>query len=209
MLVGLAILLGLPHFSMNMTDTADTTRPRLHIVTLPVQNDDQERSFRDTWYLDDEKGRATPIVPAEDSSDTSSSWKGLNTNDLLYFPGELSGAGEFEGCRLVGEETSEGYRLLSAGIESPVFAAQIVASIEPVTKLRVFYEELFEVVLQKQGLSLADLFGGQDGVEEFWSKPDTAKDRSSVVSEDGNTWRIAVSECTWLATMEASQAKLS
>jgi hypothetical protein len=192
-----------------MTDTADETRPRLHLLSLPVRRSDIEASFRDTWFIDDKEGQAIPIFPEGVSYASSPpSWKALQTNDLLYFPGELSGAGEFEGCRSIGEKTVEGYRLLSAGIESPVFPAQLVAAIGSATKLRSLYEDLFESVLQKQGLSLVDLFGGQEVVEEYWSKPDTAQDRSSG-GEERNTWRIFARECQWIATIEASQPDLS
>jgi hypothetical protein len=116
--------------------------------------------------------------------DATLKWKGLQTNDLLYFPDQLTGAGEFEGCRFVGERIDRGFLLLSAGIESPIFPAQLIASIETISKLRLFYEELFETVLKKQHMSLTDLFGGQDVVEEFWTRPDTSNGGQTSSEED-------------------------
>jgi hypothetical protein len=153
------------------SESLSTSAPRLHILHLPTTSTDDEvkRDFRTPWFIDDEDRQATPITRREQehAQDETLSWKGLHTNDLLYFPDQLTGAGEFEGCRFVEERTDQGLLLLSAGIESPIFPAQVVASIGTVSKLRLFYEKLFENVLEEQHLSLADIFGGQDVVEEF------------------------------------------
>jgi hypothetical protein len=192
-------------------ESLSTSVPRLHILHLPASStdDEVERYFRTSWFIDDEDRQATPILTRsreqEHAEDETLAWKGLQTNDLLYFPDELTGAGEFEGCRFVGEQTDQGFLLLSAGIESPIFPAQLVASIGNASKLRVFYEQLFEIVLEEQHVSLADHFGGQDVVEEFWNRPDTTKagrqSRRREDTADSTPWLIPLRQCTWLGTM--------
>jgi hypothetical protein len=197
-------------------DSSSASAPRLHILHLPAAINEyaaEKQDFRTPWFIDDENRQATPSIlpPARKqeehaSYDETLSWKGLRTNDLMYFPDQLAGAGEFEGCRFVGERTDQGFLLvLSAGIESPIFPAQLVAAIGNASKLRVFYEKLFEIVLEEQHVSLVDIFGGQDVVEEFWSRPDTSKDGQSRRREDtadSTPWLIPLRQCTWLATMD-------
>jgi hypothetical protein len=47
-----------------------------------------------------------------------------------------------------------------------------------------FYEKLFDIVIEEQHVSLIDIFGGQDVVEEFWTRPDTSKDGQSIRKKD-------------------------
>jgi hypothetical protein len=191
-------------------ESPSTIAPRLHILHLPAEISQLGAGdFRTPWVIDDEDSQATPIPRTreqEHADDETLSWKGLQTNDLLYFPDQLTGAGEFEGCRFVGERTDQGFVLLSLGIESPIFPDQLVATIGNVSKLRVFYEKLFEIVLEEQNMSLADLFGGQDVVEEFWTRPDTTKDgqsrrRREEDTADSTPRLIPLRQCTWLATI--------
>jgi hypothetical protein len=196
-------------------DSSSTSTPRLHILHLPAamnEDETEKRDFRTSWFIDDENCQAIPIPRGEhqehDADDETLSWKGLRTNDLMYFPEQLTGAGEFEGCHFVGERTDQGFLLLSAGIESPIFPSQVVASIGNASNLRLFYEKLFEIVLEEQHVLLVDIFGGQDVVEEFWSRPDTSKDGQSARrtrndTADNTSWLIPLRQCTWLATMDS------
>jgi hypothetical protein len=192
-------------------DSPSTIAPQLYILNLPADiSQFGARDFRTAWIIDDEDSQATPIPRTRReqehaADDETLPWKGLQTNDLLYFPDQLTGAGEFEGCRFVGERNDQGFPLLSAGIESPIFPEQLVASIGNVPKLRVLYEKLFDSVLEEQHVSLVDLFGGQDVVEEFWTRPGTTKDGQSRRRE-GDTvertrWLIPLRQCTWLVTI--------
>jgi hypothetical protein len=204
-----------------IVDSSSASAPRLHILHLSAAiNEDEveKRDVRAPWFIDDEKRQATPMIPREEEgehttdADENLSWKGLRTNDILYFPDQLTGAGEFEGCRFVGERTDLGLLLLSAGIESPIFPSQLVASIGNASKLRVFYEKLFEIFLEEQHISLADLFGGQDVVEDFWTQPDTSKDgqsrsRREEDTADSTPWLIPLRQCTWLATMDPAEVR--
>jgi len=72
-----------------------------------------------------------------------------------------------KGCRFCRQES---------GIESlPIFPNQVVASVRDTAQLRIHYEALLEKVLDRQSLSLVDVFrGGNTPVEEYWAKPDTA-----------------------------------
>jgi hypothetical protein len=193
-------------------ESSSTSAPRLHILHLPAifTEDEGDKDFRTPWVIDDEDSQATPIPRGtreqeHGADDETLSWKGLQTNDLLYFPDQLTGAGEFEGCRFVGERTDQGFVLLSLGIESPIFPAKLVASIGDVSKLRLFYEKLFNIVLEEPHVSLVDIFGGQDVVEEFWTRPDTTKDgqsrRRREDTADCTPWLIPLRQCTWLATI--------
>jgi hypothetical protein len=204
-----------------IVDSSSASAPRLHILHLPATNNEvkaENLDFRTPWFIDDENCQATPMIPREEEEHTTDddetlSWKGLRTDDLIYFPDQLTGAGEFEGCRFVGERTDLGLLLLSAGIESPIFPSQLVASIGNASKLRVFYEKLFEIVLEEQHISLVDLFGGQDVVEEFWTQPDTSKDgqsrrrRREEDTADSTPWLIPLRQCTWLATMDPAEVR--
>lgn len=126
-------------------DSSSTSTPRLHILHLPAainEDEAEKRSFRASWFIDDENCQATRPIPREQqeqkhADDETLSWQGLQTHDLIYFPDQITGAGEFEGCRSVGERTDQGFLLLSAGIESPIFPSQLVASIGDVSNLRV------------------------------------------------------------------------
>lgn len=57
---------------------------------------------------------------------------------------------------------------------------------------------LLEIVLQQQGFSLVDLFGGKEVVEEFWASPDVGRNTKETQGE----WHIPLAECTVLPTHE-------
>jgi hypothetical protein len=156
----------------------------------------------------------------------------LKPNDVLHFPDCLTGAGEFEGCYFVGikkqknNNNDEYIRLLRASIEHPVFPEQVVESMlgssvsslkrggqQLWQRLRQVYEPLFERLLKEQGgLSMLDLMGGQDVLEEYWSCPDVGRDLSEKArkgkpsreqndteDEESYYYTIPLCECTVLA----------
>ena len=126
--------------------------------------------------------------------------------DLLYFPELQSGAGEFEGLRFAGERSDELFDgnipLLKPGIESIEFPPNIAFMADKKgISLRNLYEKPLEALLEVQGgrMSLADIYGGGDVLEEFWSKPDIMRRRTPLASED-DKWIIRLSECTLIET---------
>lgn len=130
-----------------------------------------------------------------DTSDDTS----LQQGDILYIPELATGAGEFEGMRFVGRRNNGGFELWSGGIESPAFPQSIAENKTP-QELRRNYEQYFNTILQEQGFSLADLFGGEEVVEEFWASPDVERRRRPLEGE----WHIPLSECEILATHDSS-----
>jgi hypothetical protein len=185
---------------------SDSDNPQLYILRLPerIVQETQQLSFRQPWYIDDESS-LSPTSPSSSSSSIQ-----LKVNDLVYFPDCATGAGEFEGCYFVGtqrrihrkkknNESDQDFfitRLLRASIEQPVFPEQVIQSLLGASsppppqwkRLRQLYEPLFERILEEQigGVStLADLMGGQDVVEEYWSCPDVGRDLSEKTSRKG------------------------
>lgn len=175
-------------------DTAASTPqqsrpPRLYILKLhePPHKDGNYEKYAMQWILDD------------DNIDVSDD-KRIQQGDMLYIPELASGAGEMEGVRFVGDPTgSNGFVLLGSGIESPVFPRALVEQKSP-PELRRDYEALLEIVLQQQGFSLVDLFGGQEVVEEFWANPDVERNPKK---ETQGEWHISLAECKVLSTHDS------
>ena len=196
---------------------------QLHVLKLfePAVVDGNYDRFRMMWLIDDGLGKSVPKISDSDrsqscSSDTSEqicegtaandSWKGIEYGDLIYFPELLTGAGEFEGLRFAGERSAEltdNYiPLLVPGIEGVQFPPDIALRAEEIkVSLRSLYEQPLQDVLSMQAgsLTLEDMFGGSDVVEEFWSKPDIYRRRTPLKSED-DKWIIPLSECTLIST---------
>lgn len=199
--------------------------PQLYIIRLPqtILQQTQQLSFRQPWYIDDSLLLTVP--PPSKAGKVSGSSIQLKTNDLLYFPDCLTGAGEFEGCYFVGSREApmnnknEYFRLLRASIEHPVFPEQVIESAlgtsilalkgdggqELSERLRQMYEPLFERILKEQAdLSMVDLMGGKDVLEEYWSCPDIGKDLSEKseqssrqsIDEEAKSYYIIALQCT-------------
>lgn len=158
--------------------------PCLLILKLhesPHQDGNYEK-YRMQWILNDDTDDNTDLV--------------IQEGDMLYIPELATGAGEMESTRFVGQPTgSHGFVLLPAGIESPVFPRALAEQKSP-HELRRDYEDLLEIVLQQQGFSLLDLFGGQEVVEEFWASPDVER----IPKKTHGEWHISLSECKVLST---------
>lgn len=162
--------------------------PRLHIIKLhesPHPNNNYER-YDMHWLLDTTTRTAKPEIQHE---------------DMLYIPELATGAGEMEGVRFIVGNGSNGFELLGGGIESPVFPQEIANDKSP-QELRQDYERLLNIVLQEQGLSLAELFGGAEVVEEFWGTPDVERRPKTKEGE----WRISWNECELLSTHASSSS---
>jgi hypothetical protein len=197
----------------------------LHVLKLhesAVVDGNYDR-FHMIWLIDDASGPPqmaaeaetceakdqdtdTPADRKEDASTNVSEWTGISFGDLLFFPELQSGAGEFEGLRFAGQRSEEltdgNIPLLVPGIESVEFPPDIVYSAEKGgTSLRDMYERPLEKLLSMQGgMSLADLYGGSDVVEEFWAKPDVMRRRTPLTSEK-DRWIIPLSGCTLIKSM--------
>ena len=157
--------------------TVTTTLPRLFVVELPadlVQTASTGSAFRRPWFLqlesNDKEDAKNDNIP--------------RTRDVIFLPQCLTGAGELEGLRFVGsavtKEDNNAIRLrlplLRADIEQVVFPQSLFHETEAKT-LRSCYEPLVNNVLRRQGgLTLSDLYGGDDVVEEFWAAPDVRPD---------------------------------
>ena len=115
-------------------------------------------------------------------------------------PELLSGAGEFEGMRFVSQSNDSGaFQLLDGGVESPIFPRDIAQG-QPAQDLRNKYEGLLQKMLEQQNLTLADIFGGDGIVEEFWASPDVEQRSRSKHGE----WHIPLDQCTILSTYPSS-----
>ena len=191
-----------------MTECAvDAGVVRLHVMQLhePAIVDGNYDRFRMLWLIDDTNGSSFPKINTDDTC-SAEDWNGISCGDLLYFPELQSGAGEFEGLRFVGERSDELFDgnipLLKPGIESIEFPPDIAFMADKKEiSLRNLYEKPLEALLEVQGgrMSLADIYGGSNVLEEFWSKPDIMRRRTPLASED-DKWIIPLSECTLIET---------
>lgn len=192
----------------------------LHVLKLHepavVDGNNYDR-FSMMWLIDDSGPPRKPVLVAgeDDTCDATSDsnneqtcsqeWKGIEFGDLLFFPELQTGAGEFEGLRYAGERSEELTAnmtpLLVPGIESVEFPPDIVYMADKRgTSLRDMYERPLEKVLNMQGnMSLVDLYGGSDVVEQFWAKPDVMRRRTPLASEN-DRWIIPLSGCTLIKT---------
>jgi hypothetical protein len=163
--------------------------PRLHVLKLhedPVQDESYER-FDLQWVLDDSSNQDAIISPG----------------DVLLIPDLLTGAGEFEGMRFVGqrEPPSNHLRLLSGGVESPEFPPDIIP-MHSGRNLRDVYGKLLDALLLKSdgGIeSLEDVMGGPEEVDEYWNEPPQLGEKK----KDGQ-WVIPLKNCTRIETIDFS-----
>ena len=114
------------------------------------------------------------------------------------------------------------YRLLECDVESPVFPLDIINMIqtpslsnseETITNkktnnndigpiLRSKYEKVFDMIFEEQGhgLSLKDLFGGDEELDNYWNNPDVqSQNRRRLTAIDD--WIIPLDECTLIKTL--------
>jgi hypothetical protein len=178
--------------------------PQLVVLQLPEAPPTNVGIAHQLWILDDDQGRAKPLGCNDESYP-----RPVQPGDLMYFPQLISGAGEFEGVRYVGERLVEreenGLPLLFTSVESPIFPGMFAQ--QPPQNLRQKYEPIFHRILQSQGgLSLEDLFGGVTVVEEFWANPDVERRRLTEIKE---TWVIPLKECTCVDLSRRSSSDTS
>ena len=163
----------------------------LHVLKLPedpVLPDQDYSRFDMRWLLDKE-------VNAPAGAE-------LATGDLVQLDQLLTGAGEFEGLRFVGPADADGRReLLLGDVESPVFprVVAVLAATGP-TALRQLFEPALAKVVELQGVSLQDIFGGN--AEAFWAEPDVQHREHELAGE----WVIKLADCTWVETYRFAEA---
>uniref|UniRef100_A0A7S1E5S5 Uncharacterized protein n=1 Tax=Thalassionema nitzschioides TaxID=33649 RepID=A0A7S1E5S5_9STRA len=95
-------------------------------------------------------------------------------------------------------------QLLVPGVESIEFPAVIASMAEQKkeTSLRSMYEKPLQDILSRQGssgITLADIYGGSEVVEEFWENPDVCRRRTPFASEN-DKWNIPLSKCSLIQT---------
>mmetsp|Transcript_739 Transcript_739/g.1495 ORF Transcript_739/g.1495 Transcript_739/m.1495 type:complete len:190 (-) Transcript_739:100-669(-) len=177
---------------------------RVHYLKLhesPVVDGNYDR-FGLLWLIDPGSGDAHPARSTSQGTDSSSSaWEGLDEGDLLIFPELLSGAGEFEAMRFVGEKTEEGmWPILTGGVDIPEIPQVIVSLLERKgLSWRAFYERPFETILKDQGFCMSDVFGDdEEALVGFWSAPVVARRKGPPKSEN---WVIPLEHCTWMKSL--------
>ena len=166
----------------------------------PTTSDD---IFGVLWYLVDFD------KPPKISEASIPPWQGIVEGDLVVFPALLSGAGEFESVRIVGQKTTnilddqeEVLPLFTAGIEYPEFPSLVLSMSQKLgITLRDRYEIPFNALLESQNLALKDLLGGDDAYQEFWNEPPVARRRRPP---EENPWRISLAECDWIKTFDGT-----
>jgi hypothetical protein len=196
-----------------------TTTPSLHVLQLhesPFAVVEQKDRFHCQWVLRVmmTTGNSPPSpcccrpmdAPPHGESDD------VKEGDVIFFPELNSGAGEFEGLRWVGPQQPQQQQpqpqqdammkgdcfplLATGGIEHPIFPAVIATAHTTPEELRSKYENLLDQMLQYQGLSMADVLGGADVVEQFWQHPPSQSGRR--LTEVKETWMIPLESCKWL-----------
>lgn len=201
-----------------MTDTPQEPpasyphRPRLHVMELhesPILEGTNYERFSYQWILE------MPSSSTSSSPSTSSPAAVVRSGDLIFVPSLLSGAGEFEAMRFVGDyavsgEEEESYILLKGGVEYPEFPSTIVDSYPtPSQQLREAYAHLFDSILQRQhgGIdSLQDVMGGPKPLEEYWNEPPRLRETTTKTDGDPEEpiWIIPWRDCRHLETIESS-----
>jgi len=168
---------------------------KLHVLKLhesPIVDGNNYNRFYMLWLLQNDG-------PPKDSLEAG--WQGIDSGDVLFFPELQTGAGEFEGLRFAGElDHNNAIPLLLAGVESVEFPPEIAAMADqnnPLTLRRLYEQPLEEVLgMQSGGLTLEDLYGGSEVVEEFWAKPDIKRN----ANENQDEWMIPLSACSLVRT---------
>jgi hypothetical protein len=187
--------------------------PRLHLLKLhesPIlDNGMNYERFHKQWILVDvDKCPQSPSSSSSSSDDktttTEKIFPGVKLGDLVWFRDLQTGAGELEGvyCLLKESEQDEqspSFVLHGCGVEGPEFPPTMAQDLSP-EQLRTWYEPLLEKILQLQKLSLMDLFGGKEAVEEFWQSPTFQKAKDPP---NKDTWKIPLNRCTWTESYES------
>jgi hypothetical protein len=161
------------------SSTEPARKPKLHLLQLhesPVRNGDDYERFDWQWIL---------------INDNQNSF-GITAYDVVCIPDLMSGAGEFEGVRFVGDLTESGWPLWKAGIEYPEFPSVIAQQGD----LRVKYQDIFDAIMGEVhcGRTFADLMGDDEAVAQFWASPKVSRRRRAAAQE----WHIPLSRCALL-----------
>ena len=162
--------------------------PKLHRVKLPKS---EKANFRYEWR----------VVGGGGDDDHNNNNNVLQPGDMILDASLLTGAGEFEGCRIVTEDSV----LSFMGIEYAEFPQAIVDRYGGAANLKALYEPLIEDMLREQGLSFADLSGGPEGAAEFWSNIE----RYSITKADRKTdgvWEIPFEQIEFLSSSSSSSS---
>mmetsp|Transcript_17593 Transcript_17593/g.27580 ORF Transcript_17593/g.27580 Transcript_17593/m.27580 type:complete len:201 (+) Transcript_17593:159-761(+) len=167
--------------------------------------------FNVLWQLVDLDKQPMTVSGLSKESVMKSDFR-LKEGDLVVFPSLLSGAGEFEGMRFVGQKMKlsaigdYSFPLLTAGIEFPEFPSLLLQHMD-VSSLKEMYEAPFNAVLQQQSskYNLKDLFSSDDeAYNQFWNEPPVARRRGP---SGGDPWSISLSECIWIETLEGKSSR--
>jgi len=132
----------------------------------------------------------------------------LDTGDWIVFPELLTGAGEFEGLRVVVPILSQDddnqqcnnnhqeFWLLPMGIEAVEWPQVLLNWIEEsvsALSLRGYYEQPLQDVYQKQKVSMTDAIGCE--LDEFWNHPSVPRRRRVV--DDQEPFVTLLSQCSF------------
>ncbi|KAL3921522.1 MAG: hypothetical protein SGILL_002704 [Bacillariaceae sp.] len=176
--------------------------PQLYQVKLhegPVLEGNNYERFDIEWVLDVSSQPASSSLSSAAASSSSSSSSRVEPGDVLYIPELVTGAGEFEALRFVGNPTEKDPQLLpllGGGVEYPEFPPEIVAMRKDKDALRVVYASLFDVMLLRMAGgpdTLKDIMGGGDTeIDEFWSSPPVSRTKKW---ESNEQWIIPLDKC--------------
>ncbi len=178
----------------------------VHFLDFTENNPTYDR-FDVLWELVDLDKQPMAVNGISKESVMRSDFR-LSEGDLVVFPALLSGAGEFEGMRFVGQKKKlptgdYSFPLLTAGIEIPEFPSVLLQHMD-VASLKEIYEAPFNTVLQQQSnkYTLKDLFSSdEEAYNQFWNEPPVARRRGP---SGGDPWLISLSDCIWIETLEGS-----
>ena len=157
----------------------------------PVLEGNNYERFDLQWVLD----------TSSSSSDADDSVKfRIQPGDVLYMPELLSGAGEFEAMRFVGNPVVDGndsknmLPLLHGGVEYPEFPPEIAELHNE--HLRDAYAGLFDAMLETMTGGpgcLQEVMGGGDAeIDEYWSSPPLTRPKRQP---PGGKWIIPLKSC--------------
>lgn len=167
----------------------------LDLYESPVTDDGENyERLSMTWLLKDE-GSPPAGAPNHFS---------LATGDLVAVDELFSGAGEFEGLRVVGPGQKGGaYLLLPIGVEC-IEWPKVILDWAGDRSLRELYEAAFNQVLDEcGGFSMGDLV---DDLDEFWGSKFEATP-SEIDPEE--TWEIPLSQCKWKPSLHAAPTEVT
>jgi hypothetical protein len=176
--------------------------PESPIVTEPDGTANYER-FDMSWILVVKKRGGTrlhPLLPDECNreEEVGEETSIIREGDAIFFPELLTGAGEFEGFRFVGEQLQDDeLRLLSGGIEFPEFPCEIVQLIQNNNNitLRTAYEHIFNQMISTSSGCLSnmdDVIGGS--ADDYWASPNIQRQNERRLTEV-KEWKIPLNEC--------------